>query len=213
MRSCTLTGLKGVRVAHILCTNELPAPESSWTIALQRRITMAYFMKRYFASIEDGYDPDNPLHGRADPTLMTKLSDFVNQAACLVFLVQGAVSYFRDGQKLLEMPSRSRDIMNSYQLSTDPFLAFLDNSCVVGDYFVGSRELLDEYNNGNRKVDGKEVGRLVKIDASQLKRMMQLRGFEEPNKARTLGFSEFGATRGYKGLRLKTDVELENDAE
>jgi hypothetical protein len=90
-------------------------------------------------------------------------------------------------------------------------VTFLENSCVAGDYFVGSRELLDEYNKGNMKVDGKEVRRIVKINASQLKRLMQLRGFEEPNKARCLGFPEFGATRGYKSLRLKGEGDVDDE--
>lgn len=97
------------------------------------------------------------------------------------------------------------------ETSKNPFLTFLLNSCVLGDFFVGSRELLEEYNSSDRKVDGKRVGRIPNIDASQLKRWMQLNGFDEPRKARCLGFPEFGAIRGYKGLRLKVEMDVNNE--
>jgi phage/plasmid-associated DNA primase len=189
---------------HLLCTNELPKIESSWTTALERRIHIVHFLKRYFAIHEEGYDESNPLHGRADSMLGDRLAEPHHLTELLVWLVRGTVAYYAAGQELLEMPQRCVEVRNEYRAETDPMQDFLNSECAFDEKaFTGSTDLLARFNDPTRIVNGSIIGdhraREIKLTYQKLKSELLAKGGK-------ISFDEHGGQnrnlKGYWGIRL-----------
>ncbi|GAQ92973.1 hypothetical protein KFL_012300020 [Klebsormidium nitens] len=192
----------------ILCTNHLPQTEKAWSIALQRRLQLVCFPKRYFSINEDGYDSTNPLHGVVDTKLVAGLSDAPHMEQFLVRLVQGAVLWYANGERLLPMPARSIAALDAYQVDNDPFAAFLEWSCDLGpNLFMPTVAGMEAYNNRARLVDGQPAAYTFDlVGTKKFKELMASRAqFRGPAKTNVLGLGTIaGVTeRGYRGLALK----------
>lgn len=102
-----------------------------------------------------GYDSANPLHGVVDTKLVARLSDAWHMEQFLVWLVQGAVRWYVNGEQLLPMPARSIAALDAYHVENDPFATFLEWSCDLGpNLFMPTVAGMEAYNNRARLVDG-----------------------------------------------------------
>jgi hypothetical protein len=171
------------------------------------------FPKRYFSIDEVGYDSTNPLHGLVDTKLIERLSNAPHMEQFLVWLVQGAVRWYANGEQLLPMPARSIAALDAYQVDNDPFAAFLEWSCDLGpNLFMPTVAGMEAYNNRARLVDGQPA--LYTFDVVGTKKFKELMAsrvqFRGPAKTNVLGLGTIaGVTeRGCRGLALKQPLPV-----
>jgi phage/plasmid-associated DNA primase len=131
----------------------------------------------------------------------------------LVWLVQGAVRWYANGEQLLPMPARSIAALDAYQVDNNPFAAFLEWSCDLGpNLFMPTVAGMQAYNSRARLVDGQPAAYTFDLVGTQkFKELMagwaQFRG---PAKTNVLGLGTIaGVTeRGYRGLALKQPLPV-----
>jgi hypothetical protein len=66
-----LTILVHLPLQHVVLTQQLPHVDPD--IGIIRRIMIVTFLMRYFHDREAGFDRNNPLHKRVDPTMETRM--------------------------------------------------------------------------------------------------------------------------------------------
>ena len=153
--------------------------------AMVRRIVTVPFVNKYMGKAR--FDPSNPSHRRMDPSLVAKLTCKNGKEQLLVWLVKGAVNWYREG--LGVPPAALQASTQEYIADNDAVGGFIRDHCIVDSKSsVGVTEFREAYNAASD----------TPLDSKRLKKKMQIRGFVY-KQVKTCG----EVKRIYQGVMLK----------
>ncbi|KAF9345480.1 hypothetical protein BGX26_003077 [Mortierella sp. AD094] len=161
--------------------------------AILRRIKVVPFRNIYTTCDDPGrpYDANNPRHRPRDTSIRKKLLMEYSQEQLLVWLVQGAVRWHRDGG-LGETPQCMKDALEEYCTENNTLKAFIEECCQLSaEYKVSVAEFREAY----KGFTGSNIKQNV------LAKKMEKRKFTY-GQARVEGDNRKVNRKVYHGLRL-----------
>ncbi|KAF9426826.1 hypothetical protein BGZ76_002584 [Entomortierella beljakovae] len=185
------------QVLPILLCNQRPIVDVE-DHAMMRRIVVVPFHNIYTTPDDPKrpYDPENPYHRLRDPDIGEKLLLKEAREQLLVWLMRGAVSWYKN-KDLRKQPAVMLRAFENYSDENDKLKIFIELFCETGpskDYYVNTAEFREQFI--------KAMG-LAPIKQCKLADAMKIKGFKQGTPKKN------GRTqRVYEGLRLSVGCSL-----
>jgi len=177
----------------ILLCNHKPAIDVE-DDAMLRRIKVVPFNNIYTTpeDVNRPYDKDNPTHRLKDPNLRAKLLTVEAQEQLLIWLVQGAVKWYKEG--LGPQPASMINAFKDYRAENDKLQMFLDEKCELSPPGLQKNEAKKYFVNAGEFRKALETHGFKYLQKDLIEIMLK-RGFK-------YGKSREVATNVYWGLRF-----------